>query len=197
LSWVLILALALVLVAFHLWTGPFVFSPSNPSLLFMLSHSSDSHLLTNVLSLVLVWLMAQRTGESEKRLLVVFLVSSLVPLFIPVLFGQPIIGASAGVYGMIGYMLPDFVGVVPLGVSYAALFPLILLEGCFMCKPWGKLFHIFSLTLGVVLHYAWDIHSIGLQKSALSMRLGTDEYSLMGLGYPSGYVEVQLPWEKG
>ncbi|MBR9689494.1 MAG: hypothetical protein GOV01_01175, partial [Candidatus Altiarchaeota archaeon] len=124
------------------------------------------------------------------RLVGVFVASSVIPLFIPILFSQPIIGASAGVYGMIGYLLPDMVGVIPLPFSYALMLPVILLESCFTCNPWGKLFHIFGLTIGVVLHYMFDMHSLNLRKTAIQLSMGTDYYALRGLGYQ---VEYNLP----
>lgn len=147
----------------------------------------------NIVALMLVWLMAHKAGEDERRLIGVFFASSVIPLFIPLMFAQPVIGASAGVYGMIGYLLPDLIGVVPLPLSYVSLLPLILFEGCFMCNPWSKLFHIFGLTLGLVFRYMFDVNSIALKKTALQLNLGTDYYSLLSLGYPRGYVEYQKP----
>ncbi|MBR9680819.1 MAG: rhomboid family intramembrane serine protease [Candidatus Altiarchaeota archaeon] len=159
-------------------------------MLFMISHASFEHLGMNLISLVLVWLMAHKVNEREGRLLGVFFASSILPLFIPILFSQPIIGASAGVFGMIGYLLPDMQNVIPLPVSYFLMFPVILLEGCFLCNPWSKLFHIFGLTIGVILHYMFDMHSLGLRKTALKLSLGSDYYSLIGLGY---HVTYNLP----
>ena len=188
----LILILAVFLIAFFPFSAGHFFSPSHPDPLFMVSHASQSHLALNLVALLLVWLLAHRTGEDERRLLGVFFASSVVPLFIPVMFAQPIIGASAGIYGMIGYLLPDLVGVVPLPLSYAALLPMILFEECFTCKAWSKLFHIFGLTLGLVFRYMFDINSIALKRTALKLNLGTDYYSLLSLGYPHGYVTYRL-----
>jgi membrane associated rhomboid family serine protease len=190
---VLILILAVLLIAFFPFSASHFFSPSHPDVLFMISHASQSHLAMNIIALLLVWLMAQKTGESEARLIGVFFATSLVPLFIPLMFAQPIIGASAGVYGMIGYLLPDLIGAVPLPVSYTVLLPMILFEDCFMCNPWSKLFHVFGLTLGVVFRYMFDVNSISLKRTAMQLNLGTDYYSLLSLGYPHGYVAYKAP----
>gem|GEM_PF-3512976 len=193
----IILILAVLLVAFFPYSTGHFFSQSHPDLLFMISHASINHLNMNLLSLLLVWLMAHKIGEDEKKLLEIFVGSSILPLFISILFSQPIIGASAGVYGMIGYLLSDLQEVVPLPVSYFLLFPVILLEGCFLCNPWSKVFHVFGLTTGVVFHYMFDIHSIGLRKLATQLSLGVDRYSLLGMGYPVEYKLPDLNVKKG
>lgn len=188
----LLVILIAVLIAFYPFSQNHFFSPSHPDLLFMISHASFQHLAINILSILMVWLMAHKTGQKETRMLGVFLASSLVSLFIPLMFEQPVIGASAGIYGMIGYLLPDLTAVVPLPISYAVFFGVVLFENGLAANPWSKLFHAFGLTLGVVLRYMFDIHSINLKKTASSLGLGTDYYSLLGLGYPHGYVVYRL-----
>ncbi len=187
-----LLLLAVLLVAFYPYSQSHYFSSSHPDPLFLISHATPRHLAFNVLSLFLVWLIAEKVGESETRLLLVFFGASYLSLFIPVLFGQPVIGASAGIYAMVGYLLPSLVGLLPLYVSYLLFFPIILLEDCFLCNPWGKLFHIFGLTLGVLFHYFFDYHAFNLRKTAMTLGLGVDYYSLKGWGYPTGYVVYKI-----
>ena len=171
-----------VLIAFYPFSQSHFFSPSHPDLLFMISHASQKHLAINVLSIILVWLMAHKVGQKESKMFTVFLASSLVSLFIPIMFEQPVIGASAGIYGMVGYLLPDLMSVVPLPISYGIFFGVILLEGGLSINPWSKLFHAFGLTLGIVLRYMFDVHSLNLKKTASSLGLGTDYYSLRDPG---------------
>ena len=159
----------------------------------MISHASWTHLIMNVISLLIIWLMAHRTNESEKRLILVFIGTSIVSLFIPIMFSQPVIGAAAGIYGMIGFLLPDLVNLVPLPFSYALFFLIILFEGCFTCNAWTKLFHAFGLTIGLVFRYIFVDINKGLKQTAKSLNLGTDYYSLMGLGYPLEYVSYKKP----
>lgn len=184
----LLVILMAVLIAFFPFSQSHFFSPAHPDLLFMISHASQKHLAINVLSVLLVWLMAHKAGQKESKLFTVFLASSIISLFIPIMFEQPVIGASAGIYGMVGYLLPDLMAIVPLPISYGIFFGVILLEGGLAINPWSKLFHAFGLTLGIVLRYMFDVHSVNLKKTAASLGLGTDYYSLLGLGYPHGYV---------
>lgn len=158
----------------------------------MFSHASYTHLAINVLSLVIVWLMAQKAGESEVRLLAVFFSSSLLSLFIPLLFKQPVIGASAGIYGMVGYLLPDLVEVVPLPASYALFFLVILFENGLSANPWSKLFHAFGLTLGIVFRYMFDVRKIKLRENASKLGLGLDDYAMKGVGYPRAEIKYKV-----
>ncbi|MBR9689859.1 MAG: hypothetical protein GOV01_03120, partial [Candidatus Altiarchaeota archaeon] len=80
----LVLILATLLIAFFPFSSAHFFSPSHPDILFMISHASTTHLAMNVLALLVVWLMAQKTEEKESRLVGVFVTSSVIPLFIPV-----------------------------------------------------------------------------------------------------------------
>ncbi len=187
----LLLILGILLIAFYPFSKFHFFSPSHPDPLFMISHSSWVHLTLNLISLLLVWLLANRNDEDEKKLIAVFIGASTISLFIPVMFGQSVIGASAGIYGMIGYLLPDLIGMIPLPFSYGIFLIMILSEGCFTCNAWTKLFHIFGLTLGIVFRYMFDVNKLKLKETARQLNLGTDFYSLMGLGYPLGYVKYK------
>ena len=192
----LLLILGILLITFYPFSASHFFSPSHPDPLFMISHASWSHLILNVISLLLVWLMAYRNNKDEKKLIAVFIGTSVISLFIPAMFGQPVIGASAGIYGMIGYLLPDLVGMIPLPISYGVFFAMILFEDCFTCNTWTKLFHIFGLTLGLIFRYMFDINNLSLKSTARKLNLGTDPYSLMGLGYPLGYVKYKHQSQK-
>ena len=182
--WLLIL-LSLLLIFYPFSLNHF-FSPAHPDPLFLFAHSSPTHLLTNFLSIFIIYLLSKKLHLNERRLFIVFFVTSFSTLFISLLFDLPVLGSSVGVYGMAGFILPELSLLVPVWLSYSILFLSILLTPS-SSLPWDKLFHVFGLTFGLVLRYFRDYRSI-LYISRLK-DMGYDRYAIIGIGYyPRSYV---------
>ena len=181
----LLLLLGVVIVALYPLSNLLYFSPIHPNPLFLFAHESITHLSINLFSLILVWLISKRTGVKQSRLLFTFFVASFATLVFSLMFDLPVIGASVGIYGMIGYLIPEMIDKVPLHWSYSVLSLLIILDGGIVAKVWEKLFHFFGLSFGVLLRYMMDARQLSLIKQMGKMGMGFDVYSVLGAAYPS------------
>jgi len=181
-----LILLLLVMIILYPFSLNHFFSPSHPDLLFIFAHSSTSHLLMNSLSIFLLYLISWKLHINEKKLIMAFLLTSFASLFISYLFDLPVLGSSVGIYGMVGFILPELSAIVPLWLSYSLIFLGILMETAHGL-PWEKLFHIFGLTFGVVVRFFLDYRNIAYMRNLISM--GYDRYALIGVGYfPGSYV---------
>ena len=180
----LLLLLGLSMIAAYPFSRALYFSPRHPSLFFLFAHESLTHLALNLFALILVWLISKRTGTRQSRLLLTFFVASFTSLVLSFMFDLPVIGASVGIYGMMGYLIPEMVDKIPLHWSYSALSLLILLDGGIAANAWEKLFHFFGLTFGVVLRYMTDSRRLSLIRQMGEMGMGFDVYSVLGAAYP-------------
>jgi len=180
----LILLLGLAMILAFPFSELLYFSPLHPNPLFLFAHESVSHLSINLFSLILVWLLSKRTGTKQSKLIFSFFLSSFATLIFSLMFNLPIIGASVGIYGMIGYLIPEMIGKIPLHWSYSVLSAIILFDGNLATKTWEKLFHFFGLTFGVVLRYMTDSKQISLIKQMKKLGMGFDTYSALGAAYP-------------
>lgn len=181
--WMLLLGLTMI-IAFP-FSRLLFFSPTHPNPLFLFAHESLTHLGVNLFSLMLVWLVSKKTGTRQKRLLFSFFSASFATLLFSLMFDLPIIGASVGIYGMIGYLIPEMIDKIPLHWSYSVLSLVIMFDGAINVRVWEKLFHFFGLTFGVVLRYMTDAKQMSLIKQMKSMGLGFDTYSSLGAAYPT------------
>lgn len=166
------------------YSASLYFSPAHPNPLFLFAHESVAHLGINLFSLILVWLLSKKTETSQSKLLLSFLSASFATLLFSIMFNLPIIGASVGIYGMIGYLIPEMINKIPLHWSYFSLSILILFDGGLTTKVWGKLFHFFGLNFGVILRYMIDSRKISLINQMRKLGMGFDRYAALGAAYP-------------
>ena len=181
----ILLLLGVIIVLLYPLSASLYFSPLHPNPFFLFGHESITHLGINIFSLMLVWLISKRTGVKQGRLLLTFFLSSFATLLFSLMFELPVIGASVGIYGMIGYLIPEMIDKIPLHWSYSVLSLLIVLDGGVAAKVWEKLFHFFGLTFGVVLRYMMDARQLLLIRQMSKMGMGFDTYSALGAAYPS------------
>lgn len=175
--------LFLSLVLLYPFSAGHVFSVTNPDLLFMFSHLSLEHLGQNLLAFLVVLIISWREKLDQLLLTTSFFVTSIISLVFVYLFDTEIIGASVGIYGMFGFILPDLEPRIPLYLSYPVFLVIILLEACPACLPWEKLFHLFGLTLGILMRFMLDLREYKLKEQAAELGYGLDHYSRQGFGY--------------
>ena len=187
----LVILLILFLV-FYPFSYRHFFSPSHPDIFFLFAHSSPSHFFTNFISVFLLWFISRKLKLNQKRLFIVFFVTSFSSLFLSYLFDLPVIGSSVGIYGMTGFILPELSIIVSPAISYTVLFLAILLAPSLI--PWGKVFHIFGFSFGVIARYFLDYRTISYLAALRSM--GYDYYSVRGTAYLPGSYMIEYKREK-
>ncbi|MBR9680121.1 MAG: rhomboid family intramembrane serine protease [Candidatus Altiarchaeota archaeon] len=179
----ILLILFLSLVLLYPFSIGHAFSIASPDPLFMFSHLSWAHLAQNLFAFMIVLLISWKEKLDEFLLTISFFVTSIISLIFVYLFDTEIMGASVGIYGMFGFILPDLEPKIPLYLSYPCFLVLILLETCPACLPWEKLFHLFGLTLGILMRFMLDLREYKLKEQAAEMGYGLDYYSRKGFGY--------------
>ena len=180
-----LLLLGLIMVVAYPFSADLFFSPIHPNPLFLIAHESLPHLAINLFSIILVWLIARRTGTRQKNIIGTFFIASFASILFSWMFNLPVIGASVGIYGMIGYLLPEMVAWIPLHWSYSILSVLILFDGGLTANPWEKLFHFLGLNFGMVFKYMTDARRLSLMRQMRRMGMGFDMYAALGAAYPS------------
>ncbi len=177
----------LLFFLFFPYSSKHVFSPQHPDLLFIFSHANETHLLRNVLALFIAWIAANKARVNDKKVFAIFFLSFIPAILLSLLFDIPILGASVGIYTLFGYLLPYLEPTVPMPVSFSIILLSVLFEGPISASPWEKLFHIFGLFFGALLHYFEDLRRWQVISLIRQLGLPEDEYAKRVLEFITRY----------
>lgn len=132
---------------------------------FMFTHGGIGHLLTNLISLLLVGILAWEMGIRSSAFLAVFVGVGILTVAPPVLLSSPytFAGASAGVAGLFGATAVEFkrygFPVLPIFIIFALAFAApSMIEAWYAGSAVATMtafMHLFALTLGACLAFGY------------------------------------------
>ncbi len=141
-----------LLSVFFFFSNSFCSIPSRVVLpWFFLCHASFRHLFKNLLALAASYILAEEVKVKDRDLVAAFLVANALVAFFAVSFKVKVVGASAGIYAMIGLTVPEMARVTDPFLILAAIAAAIIFERPAVASPWVKLFHLLGFLAGFSL----------------------------------------------